>query len=656
MAPASSVGKRAAAKKDTAKQAAASPIAKPTEKRKHTDMMKKRRRRGMTNELVKQLQDLLPPVSWTRCMHETLNETAKEMKRVLALDSKPSAASSSSAKPSSSAPKSKSAASAASAAPAATAPMEIDDSLLRQGMLLSPSHLRVAILSDKLEVLDASASFATLFFGRPVTNGAELTRDSLNELLEPLYKQNILSAMKYISTAKLDFETNRQVIVGLTVHHADGKSSLFPVEIVPLPSAAAAAGGRNTYMVTAVAPKADQAGAVIGCVQGIVDRLGGEMDLVFEEGSKCVTWSSTHAVDSRGGGMSNPVAIEMDPPMIMLQHIHRMVCEGTLPQFDEYMKHHPSAVTVVWKQIREGLKCDQWDLERCRKESMIEFSTRIMLEAKDVTTGMWRTFKGNIACYQCRLNGVPTFETWMSQPVRTDFAKMTMTSLALLYPGTLENGVNAIALEDGSVWWYMPEPQAMPAKAGGMNFMWSGILKVDFGNATASVGKSSFFDDEVSHMTRRMTKSAKKTETVGDFPLFCHFLGVMERWSPSMSADHLKVSRFNNNPSRAMSREGSIEPQTVLASENLTLPSPWESSSLPLLSVAEGLSPRAPSRGTASSSGSMELSCMLNSSGSFGFGDFARQDSSDDGASLFKASAGGGHDLLGGSTTPLSLG
>mmetsp|Transcript_29168 Transcript_29168/g.73389 ORF Transcript_29168/g.73389 Transcript_29168/m.73389 type:complete len:719 (+) Transcript_29168:237-2393(+) len=636
MPPAGKAGKRAAAKKGTAKQAPEPPVA--TDKRKHTDMMKKRRRRGMTNELVKQLQELLPPVTWTRCMHETLCETAKEMKRVL---SKGSASS-----PSPPSKKAKTGGAAAAAAP----PAEVDGQTLRMGMLLSTGHLRVAIVTDKLEVLDASASFASMFLGRPVANAGELHRNSLSELLGQSEAHNITSAMKYITTATLDLEKYRRVTVGLTVKHANGKSSMFPIEIVPVPHGD---GKQNAFMAIPIAPKEEQAGTVVGCVQTLVDKLGGEMVFDIEDGSKCFNWCMSHEVDSKGDACTNPVSVEMDPSMIMMRQIHRMVCDGTMMEFDAYMKSHHSAVTTLWQRIREGLHLETWDLDKCKKEPMMQFSQRVIRESIGECTGLWRVLKGNIACFQCRMNGVPWFETWMSQPVKTDYARMTMTSLALLYPGTLENGVHAIGLEDGSIWWYMPEPMALPAKVGGMKFQWSAILKVDYGKGTASVSKTSLLGDQVSHMTRNMRKAPSRNDTVGDFPLFCHFLGVMERWSPTMPPDHLKVSRFGT-PSTSTSRAESLEPQTVLANGQLTLPSPWEASSFPLPSVSDSMGSRPPSRLSTSSSGSMELACVLNSSAPFGFGDFSRNDSGLSALGSIQGMLGIG--AIGGDAHPLTKG
>uniref|UniRef100_A0A6U2GCT7 BHLH domain-containing protein n=2 Tax=Hemiselmis andersenii TaxID=464988 RepID=A0A6U2GCT7_HEMAN len=605
MAPAGSVGKRATAKKKERVKEVAEPAGgKASDKRKHTDMMKKRRRRGMTNELVKQLQDLLPPVNWARCMHETLCDTAKEMRRVLKTDS-------------SSSPPSKRARKNGAAAAAAEPPAEVDIQTLRTGLVMSTGHFRVALMTDDLEVLDASASFASMFLGRPVDNADELHRNSMAGLLAPHEKNMVLNAMKYITTAKLDLEKYRRVTVGLTVKHSDGKCSMFPLEIVPLDKGKS---DKTTFMMIPFAIKEDQSGAVVGSVQTLVEKFGGEMLLDMEEGCKCFNWSASHEVDDKGETITNPVSLEMDPSMIMMRQIHRMVCEGTLMQFDAYMKTHPSAVTAVWQQIREGLAIDTWDLEKCKKETVIEFSARIVRSCTKYTTGLWRTFKGSISCYQCRMNGVPWFETWMSQPVKKDFARMTMTSLALLYPGTLENGVHAIALEDGSIWWYMPEPMALPQKVGGMRFQWNAILRVDYGQGTASVNKTSILGDRVSHMTRNLRKAHTRTETVGDFPLFCHFLGVMERWSPNMPAEHLKVSRFDNSSSANNSREGSTEPQTVLANDQLTLPSPWEASTFPLPSVTDSLASPPPAISSRhSSSGSMELSTVLNSAQSFDF-------------------------------------
>lgn len=125
-------------------------------------------------------------------MHETLQEAAKEMRRVM---------SSSAASPSSTF----SEASSDSSPPPSASPfpeMRVDDSMLRRGMMMSREHLRLAIVTSDLHVHDASDSFSTLFLGRPAATGIEVQGGVLRDILVAEVQTNLIKAMKYLVTSE----------------------------------------------------------------------------------------------------------------------------------------------------------------------------------------------------------------------------------------------------------------------------------------------------------------------------------------------------------------------------------------------------------------------------------------------------------------------
>lgn len=572
-----------AAANKKAKDAGSGSLAKApkaNDKRKESDMLKKRRRRGMTNDLMKKLQEFLPPATWSRPIHETLSETAKVMREIKAnpgFDPKSgwTLPVSSSAGAKVSAPRE-----------ASSSSSKVDPEMLSKGMVMSDHVLRCALFDTDLNVVSASDSFASVFLGRADAKGAELVDMGFRSIVSPSCLPNLEKCVEYIVKSKLDHEYNRELL--FVVKLLNPRKNVTHLPLMMRPNIGDNKDGRCLLYVETYKPLDDQARAVYDQVLEATTKLGTSL---MPESKKGFFWEHTFEVDEDGKNLPvnfDSLRNQLDPFVVVSKRIFEMVKDRTITAFDKFLHDNPTAMLAVWQKMREAFGLGEWEPEEYRDEEFQDFFSRMEPRLLERERDGFRLFQGCgmgfVAGFQMRVNGVPiaqfvTFQKDMEKNAQCGFASMLSSNSK-----TFKSIGEVVALEGGRAFWYMPDPVVLPAFGGGesQKFQGQGMMHFNTNAGCCISHKTSIINGKVAHnrkVLRQLPPAAPDKpmrhieartagdcgscsngpagestpqssgpgleKPCGDYELLCHLAGVMKSWTPTMDANHLRCPRFD---------------------------------------------------------------------------------------------------------------
>mmetsp|Transcript_51514 Transcript_51514/g.125635 ORF Transcript_51514/g.125635 Transcript_51514/m.125635 type:complete len:635 (+) Transcript_51514:205-2109(+) len=511
--------------------------AKKDAKRKETDMLKKRKRRGMTNELIKQLEGLLPHVEWARSMHETLADAAKEMRR-----------------------RARAGASPANRPSQAPVKMEIEDStpaggqaggvpddLFRAGMKMC-RETGVGLLSPELIFLDASNTLASIFLAGDgaAVDGALLTGRPLSDFVT---KEDdiecVQSALKYIREGKFDSEENRKGVVGIR-HMVGGQERHMPLELVLVPCASAPGG--HAYMVSAH-PVTEE--APLQWLHSVIAKMGS----VFDSDGVFLPLDVSHSLDSDGDHKINYLHKMSDPICAFIGSLQKMVQAGSVDEFNKAIGSRLSPVGVLWAQLQRTLRPSEWGSDPTKLEKRFKVLEQIFTDSMQSKLSV----HNDCASIQFTLNGVSVFRVLMRETADAEGGVGTFCSYGRkTHPAGFEafeengaNGLGCKVLSNGALWLYSRGPLRVPVdrkilKSGNLSIACNCLIQPDFGAGKLTFSKFSAINDDWCSSFRTMVRAQRENQQCGDFALFCHLIGVLEHWvrTKTLTPDFLSANRF----------------------------------------------------------------------------------------------------------------
>lgn len=355
-----------------------------------------------------------------------------------------------------------------------------------------------------------------------------------------------------------------------------GELLRFPVLLTPLPVASPS--DEALFMMQAFKPLENQDCAVFSFIESLLaSQLGSSMR--YTESSP-LSWEESNRVDAEGERVKSG-GFDMDPFVAMSMHMHRMVVAGTFEEFDQYMQSHATAVCVVWNQIRDVFFLSEDEMRQFKHETFDSFYKKMVPRLQSKVRGSFRTYRGNVACWQTRLNGVPTMEMWMRQPNATAPARMTYTTMMKMCN---DESVDVTLCEGNMLSWQLTEPMKMPGPDGStISYWWSATFDCNVGNQMAEGCKCAIIDSEIFHTIKRLQQvdtAPPVDQPVGDFALFCHLIGVCSSWRPSCTftnAQHLCAPRFDGHHPH-VSCEESLASQPLMLTDDFARSSSTDSS------------------------------------------------------------------------------
>eukprot|EP00283_Hemiselmis_rufescens_P026882 CAMPEP_0173441454 /NCGR_PEP_ID=MMETSP1357-20121228/23967_1 /TAXON_ID=77926 /ORGANISM="Hemiselmis rufescens, Strain PCC563" /LENGTH=584 /DNA_ID=CAMNT_0014407037 /DNA_START=160 /DNA_END=1911 /DNA_ORIENTATION=+ len=500
--------------------------------RRKQDAQKKRKRRDLTADLLKKFKELLPTAAKRRTLNDTLVDAAKEVRRRKAT--------------------SRGGSGKRSKAPANPASPESPvEGIMRQAML-SSIESGVGLVTSGLEIIDASPSLTAMLLAQPPPDDVEKTNTAVKASLRTMNMANFIlprdaevlgRIMEWLRTARFDCEAHRRFTIAVSPVVGGNRKDAFPLEIVPVPLESAPDG--TAYLLFGMRVSSD--GNPVEQMRKVMSDIGNVFQPESLPGAVAAycPLEMSHELDEGGTPKVDRVHRHVDPVFMLLAAAQQMVKEKTVEEFDHVIQEHPSAIGVAWNVMKWAISMNDWHGEDRLEELGQDICT---LLGQDMQLSM-REFCSGVQM-QCRLRGVCLMQTRLFQGATAGEGKMNMCGV--VSPEGVDVGVTGRVLANGALWFHSKDPVSIPMdsalyKAGKVTMHVNQFIRPDWGNKKIAVRKFVVTDESCSNSFRSMVKAERELPHCGDFALYCHLLGVMQKWnqSKSLSKDLLKCPRFN---------------------------------------------------------------------------------------------------------------